>query len=359
MPEAKATSELQKALHKLGLARDIDLALHIPLRYEDETRIVKLRDAREGDTVQIEATVTDSQVQYRPRRQLVVTVDDGSDTCVLRFFSFYPSQQKALAVGARLRGARRCPYGTAQRVVVVAFDGVMIPTPDGHKEARVGVVYEPDWNCARTPAAEAGLHKEYFATTDGREELVREVCARALARSAGAVVPVIGDGSALDWVELDPYLPHRVEILDLYHVLERVGEIAKLRHPDAGAAGAWRAEMKQELLQFGPRKLLEALRQWEPEAAVAREVRRVQLAYFERQQERMQYPEYLRRGYPVGSGAVEGACKHLVVDRFRRSGMRWKPETADPVMRIRAAILTQPQLDLRQFAATKAVSVVA
>jgi ATP-dependent DNA helicase RecG len=42
-------------------------------------------------------------VQYRPRRQLVVTVGDGSDTCVLRFFSFYPSQQKALAPGAQLR----------------------------------------------------------------------------------------------------------------------------------------------------------------------------------------------------------------------------------------------------------------
>jgi ATP-dependent DNA helicase RecG len=103
MPATQALSAPQKALQKLGLARDIDLALHIPLRYEDETRIVKLRDAREGDTVQIEAWVTDSQVQYRPRRQLVVTVDDGSDTCVLRFFSFYPSQQKALAIGARLR----------------------------------------------------------------------------------------------------------------------------------------------------------------------------------------------------------------------------------------------------------------
>jgi ATP-dependent DNA helicase RecG len=90
-------------MHKLGLARDIDLALHIPLRYEDETRITRLRDARDGDTVQIEATVTDSHVALRPRRQLVVTVDDGSATCVLRFFSFYPSQQKALAVGTSLR----------------------------------------------------------------------------------------------------------------------------------------------------------------------------------------------------------------------------------------------------------------
>jgi ATP-dependent DNA helicase RecG len=93
----------QKALRKLGLVRDIDLALHLPLRYEDETQIVRLGDAREGDTVQIEATVTACEVTMRPRRQLLVTVDDGSDTCVLRFFSFYPSHQKALAVGKRVR----------------------------------------------------------------------------------------------------------------------------------------------------------------------------------------------------------------------------------------------------------------
>ena len=102
MPAPRVLSEPQKALHKLGLDRDIDLALHLPLRYEDETRIVKLRDAREGETAQIEATVTDSHIAFRPRRQLVVTVDDGTDTCVLRFFSFYPSQQKALAVGQRI-----------------------------------------------------------------------------------------------------------------------------------------------------------------------------------------------------------------------------------------------------------------
>jgi ATP-dependent DNA helicase RecG len=103
MPESSALSGPQKALRKLGLARDIDLALHLPMRYEDETRIVKLREAREGDTAQIEVTVTACEIAYRPRRQLVVTVDDGSDTCVLRFFSFYPSQQKALAPGTRVR----------------------------------------------------------------------------------------------------------------------------------------------------------------------------------------------------------------------------------------------------------------
>jgi ATP-dependent DNA helicase RecG len=98
-----ALSAPQKALRKLGLERDIDLALHLPLRYEDETRIVKLTDAREGQTVQIEGTVTNCEITFRPRRQLLVTLDDGSDTCTLRFFSFYPSHQKALAEGARIR----------------------------------------------------------------------------------------------------------------------------------------------------------------------------------------------------------------------------------------------------------------
>ena len=96
-------SAQQQALEKLGLHRDIDLALHLPLRYEDETRITALRDAREGDVVQIEAQVTACEVAYRPRRQLVVTVDDGTGTCTLRFFNFYPSQQKALEVGRRVR----------------------------------------------------------------------------------------------------------------------------------------------------------------------------------------------------------------------------------------------------------------
>lgn len=101
--KAPAKSPAQKALEKLGLRRDIDLALHLPLRYEDETRIVRLADARDGDLVQIEGVVTHSDVAFRPRRQLRVTVDDGSDTCVLRFINFYPAHQKTLSVGARVR----------------------------------------------------------------------------------------------------------------------------------------------------------------------------------------------------------------------------------------------------------------
>ena len=102
-PAAPALTAPQKALRKLGLTRPIDLALHLPLRYEDETRITPLANARDGQMVQIEATVTASEVQLRPRRQLLVRVEDDTGSCELRFFSFYPSHQKTLAVGARLR----------------------------------------------------------------------------------------------------------------------------------------------------------------------------------------------------------------------------------------------------------------
>jgi ATP-dependent DNA helicase RecG len=115
---ADPKSPAQKALEKLGLKRDIDLALHLPLRYEDETRITKLRDTRDGDTVQIEAVVTNCEITYRPRRQLIVTVDDGTDTCTLRFFSFYPSQQKALAEGNRIRARGEVKGGFLGRTML-------------------------------------------------------------------------------------------------------------------------------------------------------------------------------------------------------------------------------------------------
>ena len=100
---APPKNAMQKLMDKLGLKRDIDLALHLPLRYEDETRISMLRDGREGDQIQIEGEVVDCEVVHKPRRQLLVKLDDGSDLCTLRFFNFYPSQQKALGVGNRIR----------------------------------------------------------------------------------------------------------------------------------------------------------------------------------------------------------------------------------------------------------------
>ncbi len=102
-PPSKPKSAPQKALEKLGLLRDIDLALHLPLRYEDETRITAIAALREGELGQVEGRVTESRVELRTRRQLLVSMEDDSGELLLRFLNFYPSQQKQMTVGQRLR----------------------------------------------------------------------------------------------------------------------------------------------------------------------------------------------------------------------------------------------------------------
>lgn len=111
-------SQVQRALKKLGLVRDIDFALYLPMRYEDETRVVRLADTRDGDTVQVEGVITECEVVFRPRRQLIATLDDGSDTVQLRFFNFYPSQQKQLAPGARVRVRGEIKGGFVGRTIM-------------------------------------------------------------------------------------------------------------------------------------------------------------------------------------------------------------------------------------------------
>jgi ATP-dependent DNA helicase RecG len=91
-------------MEKLGLRRDIDLALHVPLRYEDETRLTAIDQLRDGVTAQVEGVVQRCEIQLRSRRQLLVTLaDDAADTLLLRFLHFYPSHQKSLAAGRRVR----------------------------------------------------------------------------------------------------------------------------------------------------------------------------------------------------------------------------------------------------------------
>ena len=104
MPDApRAKSAPQKAMERLGLVRDIDLALHLPLRYEDETQLQPIAHTRDGQTAQVEGVVREAQVELRSRRQLVVRLADDSGDITLRFLNFYPSHQKVLARGQRVR----------------------------------------------------------------------------------------------------------------------------------------------------------------------------------------------------------------------------------------------------------------
>ncbi|WP_098549713.1 ATP-dependent DNA helicase RecG [Burkholderia sp. JKS000303] len=103
-PAADKPVKTVDKLAKLGLTRSIDLVLHLPMRYEDETTLTPIGELLPGGIAQAEGVVFDNEVAYRPRRQLVVKIqDDDGEHLVLRFLNFYGSQVKQMAVGQRLR----------------------------------------------------------------------------------------------------------------------------------------------------------------------------------------------------------------------------------------------------------------
>ncbi|QJR13313.1 ATP-dependent DNA helicase RecG [Usitatibacter palustris] len=92
-----------KPLEKLGIRSTFDLVLHLPMRYEDETRLTPIREAQPGESVLVEAEVVESEVKYRGRRTLVAKLTDGKSELWIRFLNFYPSQVKQLEPGKRVR----------------------------------------------------------------------------------------------------------------------------------------------------------------------------------------------------------------------------------------------------------------
>ena len=146
-------------LGKLGIARRFDLVLHLPLRYDDETRLCPIRDAAPGPEVLVQGTVTDCDIRYRPKRQLVCRIDDGGSALTLRFLNFYGSQVKTLAPGAVVRA-----FG---HVRIGALGAEMV-----HPRYRIV--------SADTPVA-AALTPVYPTTAGLGQDALRRLIARALA----------------------------------------------------------------------------------------------------------------------------------------------------------------------------------
>jgi ATP-dependent DNA helicase RecG len=90
-------------LAKLGIHTQDDLILHLPLRYEDETRITPIDALVDGQFAQVEGEILSADIKYRPKRTLVCQVKDESGLLTLRFLNFYGSQLKQLQEGKRLR----------------------------------------------------------------------------------------------------------------------------------------------------------------------------------------------------------------------------------------------------------------
>jgi ATP-dependent DNA helicase RecG len=102
-PPIRASEALLKKLAKIGLHSEADLLVHLPLRYEDETSLTPVAEAPWGEPVLVEVVVSSCEVQFRPRRQMVVRAYDDSGELIMRFFSFYPNQQAMMSAGAKIR----------------------------------------------------------------------------------------------------------------------------------------------------------------------------------------------------------------------------------------------------------------
>ncbi|NYE63320.1 ATP-dependent DNA helicase RecG [Duganella sp. 1224] len=114
---------------------DMDLVLHLPMRYEDETQVITIEEARlhGGDTSQVEGVVVKNEITYKPRRQLLVHISDGSGELQLRFMNFYGSQVKQLAEGTRVRARGELKHGFFGAEMVhpaykVVNEGAPLPT---------------------------------------------------------------------------------------------------------------------------------------------------------------------------------------------------------------------------------------
>ena len=106
------TDKVQAKLAKLHIHNVWDVVLHLPLRYEDETHITMIADAKLGESVQVEGEVLLQEVQFKPRKQLVVKLqDDAGSVLMLRYIHFYPSQQQQLSTGKRVRAVGEIKQG--------------------------------------------------------------------------------------------------------------------------------------------------------------------------------------------------------------------------------------------------------
>ena len=155
------------------------------------------------------------------------------------------------------------------------------------------------------------------------------------------------DGEQKLWDLQREWLGRSVEILDLFHSLERVREVSKVVHPKSKARReAWVSDQLRDLLTG---KVETVIRRWRRLAREAKKGKRwtkdnqekvtSAIGYFSNNRHRMRYDEYLAKGYPIGSGIAEGACRNLVKDRMDCTGMHWRLPGSRAMLKTRALYL--------------------
>ncbi len=165
------------------------------------------------------------------------------------------------------------------------------------------------------------------------------------ARNLGHDRPVIClmDGERALWDAQAVYFPEAVGVLDLFHVLERLWAVAHCFHKEGSDESKEFVEQRlRDLLQGRVGYVISGLRRRLKAEKLSGQRRKVvasALEYLGNNKEHMRYDEYLARGYPIGSGVAEGACRHLVKDRMEQTGMRWTVVGAQAMLHVRALYL--------------------
>jgi len=150
----------------------------------------------------------------------------------------------------------------------------------------------------------------------------------------------LGEGAAWIWKVADAHFPGVRQTLDDYHLSEPFYDFAHLVYPhNPAGAQAWVDQKLGALLTDRIAEVWGALKRMRPWQQALCDALPQLIGYVERHRSRIQYQDPWHRGLAVGSGAVEGACKHVMHSRFKRAGMRWKPPGFLNVLALRLARL--------------------
>jgi hypothetical protein len=230
--------------------------------------------------------------------------------------------------------------GVGPARLYVALDGVYVLGCDGAGiEAKVGVI-QPE---ADRPTARERLPASYVADFGGAAHFGQRVwleVERRGARSAAEVV-VLGDGAAWIWNLAAEHFPQATQILDWYHASERVWTLGRALFGESTAeTSAW---VQAQLRRLAAGGVTELVADWQALAChgPASLVRDEQVTYFTNQASRMAYDQYRARGFAIGSGMVESACKRVIGARHKGAGMRWSERGAQAVANVRVLLLNQ------------------
>lgn len=177
--------------------------------------------------------------------------------------------------------------------------------------------------------------------TEGPEKAVARLKKMADQRlPKGSELVCLLDGERSLWALVYKYFPAAFFVLDIFHVLEHLGKAA-LCFYDEGSPQARQfvTDRLRMLLQGKAGRMIGGLKQMLSKQALSgtkRHCLEQVIGYLERNRKHMRYEICLARGYPIGSGVIEGACRNLINDRLELTGMSWSLPGAESMMRLRA-----------------------